>query len=342
MQEIIEKIITKKKLLLSTDLDDTLIIRKKGDNYVSEQTKRLLEDLHKHPDIYLVPNTGRELVGFASFQKQVINLQNGILGSGAILLCDGKKIFNKETQIPSDTVRLFIEAIQNDIIPFVDFSHSEGRLIVANKQAQKNLHDLMFSQTPDSWFDGKMPPIISPEAFQNSSLEVFRIEFPVNKVHEMLFDELSKKSPHAFTEFTKLLGVNPKMEIGYSLKRKAYFKEVYKKDLVFARFEKSLETMNKGIGIKLWMEHMNIDPKDTSIIHIGDQDSGIVNDAIIKQELPEAQLIMVGKDCKQNNPSVDLYACEGETEDEVRMVLEKILRNTQLSNFNSSKELFLF
>jgi hydroxymethylpyrimidine pyrophosphatase-like HAD family hydrolase len=79
MQEIIVvKIITKKKLLLSTDLDDTLIIRKKGDNYVSEQTKRLLEDLHKHPDIYLVPNTGRELVGFASFQKQVINLQNGI------------------------------------------------------------------------------------------------------------------------------------------------------------------------------------------------------------------------------------------------------------------------
>jgi hypothetical protein len=39
----------------------------------------------------------------------------------------------------------------------------------------------MFSQTPDSWFDGKRPLIISPEAFQNSSLEVFRIEFPVNK-----------------------------------------------------------------------------------------------------------------------------------------------------------------
>jgi hypothetical protein len=70
--------------------------------------------------------------------------------------------------------------------------------------------------------------------------------------------------------------------------------------------------MNKGIGIKLWMEHMNIDPKDVSIIHIGDQDSGIVNDAIIKQELPEAHLIVVGKDCKQGNPSVDLYACEGE------------------------------
>jgi hydroxymethylpyrimidine pyrophosphatase-like HAD family hydrolase len=100
MEEIIEKIITKKKLVLSTDLDDTLIIRKKGDNYVSEQTKKILEHLHEHPDIYLVPNTGRELIGFASFQKQVINLQNGILGSGAILLCDGKKIFNKETQIP--------------------------------------------------------------------------------------------------------------------------------------------------------------------------------------------------------------------------------------------------
>jgi hypothetical protein len=34
-------------------------------------------------------------------------------------------------------VALFIEALKNDIIPFVDFSHSEGRLIVANKQAQE-------------------------------------------------------------------------------------------------------------------------------------------------------------------------------------------------------------
>jgi hypothetical protein len=97
----------------------------------------------------------------------------------------------------------------------------------------------MFSQTPDSWFGGEMPPIVSPEAFQNKNLEIFRIEFPVNKIHEILFDELSKKSPHAFIELAKLLSIDPKMEIEYTLKRKAYFKEIYKKDFVFARFEKS-------------------------------------------------------------------------------------------------------
>ena len=309
---------SRQKIILSMDLDNTLIIREKGSNYVNPELKKIIGNLIREKRIILIPNTGRELVGFSSFKKRAFNCRNGILCSGSLVLYNNQTFFNKKSEIDKASQEIFLNAIKRDKIPFADFSYTGGRIVIYNNYGLE-YKDLFYSQNPADWFGKKLPPCKHVNALKREQLKnVFRIEFPVMKVypnHRTLLSRLLDKREENINELTRLLSVRKIKAFGnYSVKRKVFFNDNYcKDDLIFARFGKLTTFTNKGIGLRIWLGKTRNLYKDHIVIHIGDQDTGLINDTLIKDEVPNALIVMVGECCSLNNPSVDLYL-RGDTE----------------------------
>lgn len=324
------EISSRQRLIVSMDLDNTLIIREKGSNYVNPELKKIINNLIKEKRIILIPNTGRELIGFSSFRKRAINCRNGILCSGSLILYNNRRFFNKKSEIDKASQEIFLNAIKKDEIPFADFSYTGGRIIIYNGHGLE-YKDLFYSQNPIDWFDGNFPPCKRVDVFKGRYLEnVFRIEFPVMKTypdHRTLLSRLLNKREENIAELEHLFHVsNVKMFKNYSLKRKLFFNNNYgQEDLIFARFGKLTTFTNKGMGLRIWLGKTKTLYKDHIVMHIGDQDTGLINDTLIKQEVPNALIIMVGKKCALNNPSVDLYL-RGDTEKYMLLFFRELSR----------------
>jgi len=322
-------LINKKYIVLSIDLDNTLINRKRGANYVSQKTLNLLEKLQRFKNVILIPNTGRDIIGFKSFQRDVISIKNAILGSGSLILFNGKLFFDEKSRIDKKTVKIILEAVRKNIIPFVDFYHKNGRIIFYNRKNKEN-KDLFFSQNPKGWFKNEYPPIKLIDGVNKPSDGIldylFRIEFPVFCQHEELYTGLTEKKERLMDEFIKLLPSKKIPSHNYSIKRKVFFNQDYKDKLIFARFEKKDSFINKGMGLKKWFLKMGISPKEAFVIHIGDKDSGLINDTIIKRYIPSAHVVMVDNKCKLNNPLVDLYL-RNDLEKDTYLFLSALYKN---------------
>jgi hypothetical protein len=302
------------------DLDDTIVIRSKGPNFVNDRVKKLLVELDALSDVIVLPNTGRDLYGFKSFTSQVVPLNNAVLGSGSIVVIENISRFNPSSIISPDLIGILARTVEDGTLPYLDASWGQGRGIFIGPN-DDTPPTLKYSQTPSEWFMGSPPPF--SQISQIRSVEnIFRIEFPVHSRHTDLFFSLSQKSPESIGKLSSLVG--KRSLAGYTFHSKAYFKDEYKKDYVFGRLERSHEFVNKGIGLRLWMEQSGYDSSDSLIIHVGDRDSGIVNDTRIKDDVPSAYLVMVGEKCQLGNPLVDLYL-QGDPEVEMEALLKLIL-----------------
>ena len=136
-----------KRVVLSLDLDNTLVIRDKGANYVNSKIKASLIKLTKDFKTIVLPNTGRELIGFAAFQRQGLPLKNGILGSGSIVICNNRKYFDKRSLISKKILISLCSLVKKGILPFIDFSGMFGRKIFYHPNVLQ-IKDLFFSQNP--------------------------------------------------------------------------------------------------------------------------------------------------------------------------------------------------
>jgi len=315
-------------VIISLDLDNTLVVRKKGSNYVNKKILELIQNLTKSGKIIFVPNTGRELVGFSSFCKEVASFRNAVLGSGSLVVCDGKEYFNKRSKIGKIQLNAFYKAIKSGILPFVDLSHARGRTIFYNEKMSK-YKDLLFSQNPSEWFHGNFPPAYPIHSSKLKAMpEVFRLEFPVIKSlvsHQSLFERLSVRQKNNLKELSEILRLKSGDILkDYVVRRKKFFSDKYSEDdAVFARFEKADTICNKGYGLRMWLDKSGTLKRKSIILHIGDSDKGIVDDTVIKDALPESHLIMVGKNAKPHNRKIDL-CLKGDVEDQLLLFLEKL------------------
>jgi len=295
-----------KKIILSIDLDNTLIIRDKGANYINPNVKSLLIKLIKDHGILAIPNTGRELIGFTTFQRQALPLKNCILGSGSIIICNNRKYFDERSSINKKILISLCSLVKKGDLLFVDLSGVFGRRIFYHPNAL-SIKDLFFSQNPKAWFL-KFPTTLPIKRLKPKDLnQVFRVEFPTSKANKDLFASLSQKKSEALSDLGNLAGIKTKDLENYSIKNKLFFNEKYIKDYVFARFEKKTKFINKSIGLKNWLDKSGLSKKNTFIVHIGDKDSGLINDTLIKEAVPKAKIVMVGQKCQLGNPLVDLY-----------------------------------
>lgn len=213
----------KKHIIISMDLDNTLIIRDKGSNYVNKDIKIFLEKLIKEFNIVFVPNTGREIIGFSSFKEDVFCVKNVILSSGSLVINEDKLFVDEKGLIEKNIVYLFLEAVRNNIIPFIDISNINGRQIFYNEDGLL-YKKLFFSQNPKEWFYGKLPPSLSIDCFKNYDFNnVFRIELPIlSNKYKKLHDELIQKSEDNIKELSKILSIQTNTLINYSFKRKVF------------------------------------------------------------------------------------------------------------------------
>ncbi|MDO8668326.1 MAG: hypothetical protein Q7K35_04530 [bacterium] len=314
-----------KQVILSLDLDNTLIIRDKGGNYINPKVKSLLIKLMDRYGVVVVPNTGRELVGFAAFQRQALPLKNGILGSGSLVIRNNRKYFNKRSQISKKILVLLCSLVQKGRLPFIDLSGMFGRKIFYHPGALP-IKGLFFSQNPKEWFL-KLPPTLPIKKYKGEDLDtVFRAEFPVSPEHRDLFGNLFDKKSQALFSLGSLAGIKTEDLNDYSIKNKLFFNEKYIKNYVFARLEKKTNFINKGIGLKNWLNKSGLTRKASLIIHVGDKDSGLIDDTIIKESVPEAKIVMVGQRSQLGNPQVDLYL-RGPVEDELLIFLKSLHDN---------------
>src|SRR3989339_178035 len=176
-----------KRVILSLDLDNTLVIRDKGANYVNPKIKALLIKLTKGFKTIVLPNTGRDLIGYSSFQREVLPLKDAILGSGSIIINDNQKFFDKRSLISKKVLKSLLRLVENGTLTYLDLADMRGRRIFYQSEALV-IKDLFFSQNPKEWFL-KQPPTLPVKKFTPVDLSsVFRIEFPVSPKNELLFD----------------------------------------------------------------------------------------------------------------------------------------------------------
>ncbi|MDP2684788.1 MAG: hypothetical protein Q8P20_07180 [bacterium] len=336
MNKIINNFFTKhninasKKIIISIDLDNALVIRGKGSNYVNPEIKKIISSLIDGGQILLIPNTGREIIGFTSFKKQFLNCQNGILCSGSLVIYNDKMFFNEKSEIDPRIQEIFLSAVKNDLLPFVDFSYIDGRFIVYNEHGLQ-YKDLFLSQNPADWFEGHLPPRENINSLSEKNLNgVCRLEFPVMKAyknHLALFMRLMDKYEDNIKQLEQLLNINGSEILkDYSVKKKFFFNDHYdKNEITFARLGKLTSFTNKGMGLRIWLEKAESHYHNHVMIHIGDQDTGLINDTLIKEEVPEALIVMVGEKCSLHNPTVDLYL-RGDTEEYLLLFFRELLQ----------------
>ncbi len=301
-----------KKTILSLDLDNTIVNRKKGDNYVLPALKKALERIMKSESIIPVINTGRDIIGYRAFQREVLDIGDAVLGSGTLIVHDNTIDLNEKGFIDVVCIEILENAVKKGKLPFIDITHAEGRIIVYNEQEVKDLNaeDLFYSQTPRTWFETKQPITKINDYIRPK--HIFRIEIPVFKDHiENLYNELVNKSDDALVDLNKFL--HSEIDIRkFVLNRKVFFNDSFQGRVIFGRFQKSESEMNKGFGLQKWLASKEFTPLDFNIFHIGDKDKGLVNDVLIKDHVPNAHIIMVNSRTK-NNPAVSLYL-EGDTD----------------------------
>lgn len=97
IKNFLNKINFNKKIIISLDLDNTLIIRKKGANYINPKIKYYLKLLNNK--ITIIPNTGRDLIGFKSFSEKVFKFKNAVICNGSMLIIKNKIISNKNRNL---------------------------------------------------------------------------------------------------------------------------------------------------------------------------------------------------------------------------------------------------
>lgn len=305
ISEFLKTLDKEQEIVLSMDLDNTLVNRNKGDNFIPEDTFEIVKSLSGIPGFYLIPNTGRDIIGFASFIKENMDFPDAILGAGSLIKINGKYIFDTNSEIEWSVVQILLDGVKNGILPYIDLTHKEGRLIIYSDVNGLEFKDLFFSQNPRSWFGKELPPAVALSSLDKKIDFVFRIEFPVLPKHKELFDELTSRKENGIIYLVDILKTSMDKLGNYTVKRKAFFNEVYKGGVAFSRFEKHTDLSSKGHGIKRWISEKKLN--NPIVIHVGDQDYGIINDTLVKAELPDAKLVMVGDRCKRDNPLVDLY-----------------------------------
>jgi len=306
------------KLLLSIDLDNTLVNRDKGANFVKKESLDLLKKIKELFDVTLLINTGRENFGYRSFASSLINPKNAIIGSGSVIIHNGEYFIDEKSLIDKELVEKVIGLVDQGNLGFVDMAHFSDRSIIFNPSFRDNA--LYLAQNPDDWFTQESRNEIL--AGDRSKIDkVYRIEFPVYKEKdEEFFNALKDKHHNRLPFLSKIIGL-PLDENKYTLKRKAHFCDQYKGKVLFARLEVSEEIVNKGTGLHRWFE-IGGDNK-INVLHIGDSDKGIVNDTIIKKEVPESVIVMVGEMFDKNNPLVDVYF-EGDVDEAVYQILKLV------------------
>lgn len=310
------------------DLDNTFVIRDKGANYVNEELRGIVQRLMAQQRVVFLPNTGRDIIGFKAFCRDVIRTDNAILGSGSLVICDNKHFFNDRSAMEQLVQASLFNDLKQNLIQFVDFYDVNGRSIYTNDEGEK-YKDLFFTQNPREWFGADLPPVYNIKNYNPKYFEkLFRVEFPVFKEikeHLPLFLRLSGRMDNNLEELNQILQIGDKSILeNYSAKRKTFFSDIYSKEkVIFCRLEKTDKFTNKGKGLKKWLELSNNAEEQCIIFHFGDRDTGLINDTLVKQDVPSVSLIMVGNNCALDNPEVGLYL-GGDIEQEILLFFTEL------------------
>lgn len=324
INNFLNKIDKNKRIILSIDLDNTLVNRHKGPNYVYKPVLDVLRKIVNDKKFIFTINTGRDIIAFKSFCRDVVETKNAIIGSGSVVISDNKLYFNEHSRIDKQVIDFLLDTIVKGIFPFIDLYYPEGRVLFYNKDGLK-YKDLFYGQNPKEWFNNKLPP-----AYDINSVEkylpkdIFRIEVPVLDNQKDLYERLIGKK-EAIDLFVNLVNGKNIISDRYSVKKKAFFVEKYKGKLTFARFRVRASLINKGEGMSIWFSKQKKQASDFTIIHIEDIESGIVNDVAMKECIPGALIVLLGDKCLLGNPNIDLCLV-GEVDNELQLILESIYK----------------
>ena len=150
--------------ILSLDLDNTIVNRDLGSNFVYDRTINLIKEILKEGRIKLIINTGRDQIGFESFCESNELISDAVLGSGSIIVASNNNVFNDKSKLPTSLVSLLIDGVKEKKISFIDITSFNDRRIVTNDSLSS---DLYFSQNPCDWFSQFPPRYINRRTIPN-------------------------------------------------------------------------------------------------------------------------------------------------------------------------------
>lgn len=286
-----------RQLLLSFDVDKTIVDRSRGAHFMSKAVKTMFQKLMESKHFIITMNTGRDAANYLPIQDQTNHKEPNIFVSGRVIRHQGKT--------HTDPQAVFSNVLKNNLwdqfikgaIPFLDVKHSNGNTFFV--KGSRGLERYYGHHRPIDWFDELQFDIIdadiektAQEKFDN--LIVVRVEMPLlykNEPIEVLHAINKEDSRKAQRIAEERLNIENNLDLLFvPAPVHSTRGEEMKTEIGSIRIVMHNKYVNKGTGLKYLAELLNI--PEQNIICFGDSAGNKANDAIIKKVLPKATLII--------------------------------------------------
>jgi hydroxymethylpyrimidine pyrophosphatase-like HAD family hydrolase len=289
-----KKICLNSPFLLAIDCDRTLVDRKRGSHFVSDEVISMFNDLRNDKRFIVAINTGRDLTSYRPIQVKLSHLQPCLFLSGRVLYHSSQLVTLPSAVIPQSFCSVVWEKFKNEGIPFLDIKHERGNtFFVLENRDMKKYYGLY---KPIDWFNSvcQNENVLTKECKEDCfhNLKVVRFEIPffktdyreiVDAIQENNREEVSQMAMNFFgLKNCDLLQFIP---VNVDSLRKKYLKEV-----AYIRVVVNAELVNKGTGVKALMNYLSI--PEPNVICFGDSAGDTASDAVIKQVLPHSTLFI--------------------------------------------------
>ncbi|MBP9759152.1 HAD family phosphatase [Candidatus Dojkabacteria bacterium] len=290
---ILNSISLEKQLLLSIDIDKTLVDRKKSSHdfpkYIGEELSELIKNKH----IVVFSNSGRDFDAVKPVQKNITGLENMIMLNGRAVKRNGNTTVKEAGIIPDSIKNRIWELFINDEIPFLDIKRSEGTLFIVKEKA--SVLNALGAQKPADWYPDGLPQIINMKEDNNAKdiydeIRVLRFEVPfkdknlVNIINEENNEKLYSELINKVIESTEKIEI----ELVCSESKNTEFVNT----LGFVRISVNDTVVNKGLALKEIAEELVI--PENNVFHIGDSSGEKADDTVIKVVMPKSNFVVVG------------------------------------------------
>jgi hydroxymethylpyrimidine pyrophosphatase-like HAD family hydrolase len=266
-------------VLFSFDVDRTLVDRNRSVHSVSPSLRKEILLLNRNPNIAVVLNTGRDLIGLQEFDAELAAALDALYLSGRAIRRRGIVEVEPAAILPCELVEKTLKAAERLNMPFIDIKTSSGVLNIRIRDSS-----LPFGfQKPLNWYQRFRPhecDSADPQLFTIiEQQKPLRLEIPILESELDDFVNILELSNGFHSEAHPIHKEHLGAEHGSKLK-----------GWLALQVLSPFETHNKGTILKQYRDRYY---PGTPLVHFGDSSSNHNNDEIVLKIVPECRYISV-------------------------------------------------
>jgi hydroxymethylpyrimidine pyrophosphatase-like HAD family hydrolase len=261
-------------ILLSFDVDRTLVDRCTALHTVHPKLKGAICDLAAQDNVRVVLNTGRDHAALAEFDREWGGEFDAIYLSGRALRIAGKVTPIAEAVLGESVLNLLLVLASTHAVPFLDIKSALG--VTQVKLCRSELH--FGVQKPRDWLSPAAVESIDFDSIEDLTSRLpLRIEFPLPKL--------------VVNEVLSILTVVPSIDVSIlDIHQQHRASDRSLEAWSFVQILSLKSKHNKATGLSQFIDNL---PNLPRIVHFGDSLDGHNNDAVVSALLPDATFVPI-------------------------------------------------